>query len=120
MTQFITSNLENHNQIQQTGFTANLNALFPWPPLMPKHREWHIILQILSQTCCLATIRLSTDFVMFFIEMISLAFDNKIYFDTKYIFFIWPYLKSTVSNTLISDLNNITQINKIFDSLEKK
>jgi hypothetical protein len=23
-------------------FTANLNALFPWPPLMPKHREWHI------------------------------------------------------------------------------
>jgi hypothetical protein len=42
MTQFITSNLENHNQIQQTGFTANLNALFPWPPLMPKHREWHI------------------------------------------------------------------------------
>jgi hypothetical protein len=42
MTQFITSNLENHNQIQQTGFTANLNALFPWPALMPKHREWHI------------------------------------------------------------------------------
>jgi hypothetical protein len=42
MTQFITSNLENHNQIQQTGFTANLNALFPRPPLMPKHREWHI------------------------------------------------------------------------------
>jgi hypothetical protein len=42
MTQFITPNLENHNQIQQTGFTANLNALFPWPPLMPKHREWHI------------------------------------------------------------------------------
>jgi hypothetical protein len=40
MTQFITSNLENHNQIQQTGFTANLNALFPRPPLMPKHREW--------------------------------------------------------------------------------
>jgi hypothetical protein len=24
-------------------FTANLNALFPWPPLMPKHREWHIL-----------------------------------------------------------------------------
>jgi hypothetical protein len=43
MTQFITSNLENHNQIQQTGFTANLNALFPRPPLMPKHREWHIV-----------------------------------------------------------------------------
>jgi hypothetical protein len=47
MTQFITSNLENHNQIQQTGFTANLNALFPWPPLMPKHREWHIGITIL-------------------------------------------------------------------------
>jgi hypothetical protein len=25
-------------------FTANLNALFPWPPLMPKHRQWHIYL----------------------------------------------------------------------------
>jgi hypothetical protein len=50
MTQFITSNLENHNQIQQTGFTANLDALFPWPPLMPKHREWHIRVYILDDT----------------------------------------------------------------------
>jgi hypothetical protein len=24
-------------------FTAN----FPWPPLMPKHREWHIFLKII-------------------------------------------------------------------------
>jgi hypothetical protein len=23
-------------------FTANLNTLFPWPPLMPKHRECYI------------------------------------------------------------------------------
>jgi hypothetical protein len=49
MTQFITSNLENHNQIQQTGFTANLNALFPRPPLMPKHREWHIHKEIFEK-----------------------------------------------------------------------